>query len=507
MNLIKTLSFLLACLLSAPVTATNILLIDLSGSMEKDHKATRALAVARDVLPELVQTGPTAVWAFGSPSCGMLRSRSTPSTDLVAQQRLLAQLGGPKGHTPLSWSLREALTALKHSSEPRNLIIVSDGADSCGEDPCLTARQAGAKQAHITFYTVGVGMTTRNRDFKVLECVAGEGAANSIAVTAEVSQLSAVIEKIKDDIQREATRQAQSTLLVNVQDARGEPARLRFTVRDDHGNAHQGESGRPLTLPPGRYALSDPLPHTQTVVLAPGAQKQVLFKIPLGLLKTVSRCGDDLSITVSDPENRIVGTGNVGDEGLELPPGEYWLMLNRYPQRTPLSVTVVANRIQTVDLGGFGRVTVSATDAQGQSLKFPLAFYDDQDTRGNRATPVLNGETGLSLQLPAGIYNVQIAEESAPSSLLRGGENLSVTACQNQAVTLHQAAALRVCGDEGFVALHHDETGDRIRIPVNSLIPVEPGAVYNLQWPDGQEQWNQKMVRGLNQVNCPTGGK
>ena len=508
MNLLKP--FVLSTglgVLASSAHATNILLIDLSGSMKHDQKDQRALTVDEQVLPELVKTGPTAIWSFGG-RCRTLRASSEPGKDLHALQQTLGGLGKPNGHTPLSWAIRNALTTLKNSpkNKPRNLIIISDGNDTCGEDPCLVAGQEGAQQAQITFYVVGVGMTTRDKDFKVLQCAAGEGTPNSVAVTAKPANLKSVMEKIAGQIQRrtEPAQQENSTLLVVVNDARGQPARVRFTARHESGQVFQGESGSVLQIPPGRYTLAGNLPHTPEIALAPGARKQVTLDLPLGHLKTSTQCGDHLTFNVLDAQGQVIGTGNANDSELDLAPGEYSIMLKGYPDLEPKPVSVQANQSQAVDLGSFGAVTVSAKDASGNSLPLPLAFYDDRDPRGGSAPPVIRGETGRILRLPAGTYNVYVADESTPSSSLRGSENLTVQGCQEQKIDLHQAAALMVCGDSGSVVLYHDESGDQLTGSVNIPIGVEPGVVYNVKLPDDQILFNQKMHEGLNQIRCAT---
>jgi hypothetical protein len=488
--------------------ATNILLIDLSGSMKDGQKDQRALTVAEQVLPGLLKTGDTAIWAFGG-RCGALRASSAPGQDLPALQQTLRGLGKPDGHTPLSWAIRQALTTLKNApkNKPRNLIIISDGNDTCGEDPCQAAGQEGAKQAQITFYVVGIGMTTHDKDFKVLQCTAGEGTPNSVAVTTEPASLQAVMEKIERQIQRaaEPVPRENSTLLVVVNDARGQPARVRFTARHESGQVFQGESGSVLKLPAGRYTLAGNLPQTPEIVLAPGAREQVTLDLPLGHLNTSVQCGDHLTFNVLDTQGRVIGTGNTSDSGLDLAPGAYSIMLNGYPHLEPKPVVVKANQSQTVDLGSFGTVLLSATDAAGKSLALPLAFYDDRDPRGGSAPPVVRGETGMRLKLPTGTYNVYLAEESTLASQLRGGENLTVRGCQEHKTALRQAAALMVCGDSGSVILYHDQSGDQLTGSTNTPIGVEPGAIYNVQMPDGQMLFNQKMKEGLNQIGCAAG--
>lgn len=508
MNRLKWLVLSTGLGVSAPsVHATNILLIDLSGSMKDDQKDMRALSVAEQVLPELVKTGPTAIWAFGG-RCRTLRTSSEPTKDLRTLQQTVRELGKPDGRTPLSWAIRQALTTLENATKnrPRNLIIISDGNDTCGEDPCRVASQMGAKQAQITFYVVGIGMTTRDKDFKVLQCTAGEGTPNSVAVTAEPASLKSVMEKIAGQIKRDAesAKPENSTLLVAVKDARGQPAHIRFAARHESGQEFRGESGSVLKLPPGRYTLVGNLPPTPAIVLAPGAREQVTLDLPLGHLKTTVECGDQLTFNVLDAQGQVIGTGNASASGLDLAPGEYSIMLNGYPQLEPKPVTVKANQVQTVGLGSFGTITVSVKDASGKPLLLPLAFYDDRDPRGGSAPPVVRGETDMALTLPAGTYNIHLAEESTRSSQLRGGENLTVQVCQEQKIDLRQPATLMVCGGSGQVVLYHDERGEQLIGAANTPIGVEPGAVYNIQLPDGEMLFNQKMKDGLNRIECTT---
>jgi len=50
----------------------------------------------------------------------------------------------PKGKTPITRSVKEAFRLVKSRARPGTIILVSDGIESCGGDPCQTVRDAKA---------------------------------------------------------------------------------------------------------------------------------------------------------------------------------------------------------------------------------------------------------------------------------------------------------------------------------------------------------------------------
>lgn len=156
------------------------LVVDSSGSMAgpdpsggtKIDAARRALAGVLGVLPEASLVG---VRTYGGQYAD--RERGCTDTRLVvpvgplARSTATAALASlrPVGYTPLASSLRAAVADLP-TDRPRTVVLVSDGEETCGGDPCAVARELAGQGVGLTVDTVGYGVDTRTRD--QLRCVA-----------------------------------------------------------------------------------------------------------------------------------------------------------------------------------------------------------------------------------------------------------------------------------------------------------------------------------------------
>lgn len=78
----------------------------------------------------------------------------------------------PFGLTPLTYGLREAANDLVQSPGRKQIILISDGAETCGENPCLLVHQLTANGYDLKVDIVGVGL---KHDFDAksqLNCIA-----------------------------------------------------------------------------------------------------------------------------------------------------------------------------------------------------------------------------------------------------------------------------------------------------------------------------------------------
>jgi Mg-chelatase subunit ChlD len=87
---------------------------------------------------------------------------------------LIGEINGlsPKQGTPLAQAIQRAGRVASDSAESV-LVIVSDGADSCGGDPCATARALRAQKPNLTINVIDLADTPRER--QVLQCIASAG--------------------------------------------------------------------------------------------------------------------------------------------------------------------------------------------------------------------------------------------------------------------------------------------------------------------------------------------
>ncbi len=156
--------------------------LDSSGSMAaadpsggtKMEAARAALAGVVDALPEGAVVG---VRAYGGTYEDQARGCTDTrlvvpmgALDRTAARRALDGLQ-PKGYTPLAASLQAAADDLRGEG-PRRVLLVSDGEETCGGDPCEVARALDRDGVDVVVDTVGYAADEATRT--QLQCIAEE---------------------------------------------------------------------------------------------------------------------------------------------------------------------------------------------------------------------------------------------------------------------------------------------------------------------------------------------
>lgn len=78
----------------------------------------------------------------------------------------------PLGNTPIAYSLEQAAKDLPKKG-PRSIVLVSDGQENCGGDPCKVARDL--KKVGADFYVDVVGLQVDQKSRDQLTCIASAG--------------------------------------------------------------------------------------------------------------------------------------------------------------------------------------------------------------------------------------------------------------------------------------------------------------------------------------------
>lgn len=178
--MIRLIPALTALMLSvSPVFAdrVSVLVFDASGSMwnRVEGELTR-IEVARDVMGDYFgsrdQGQPLSVIAYGHNrrgDCGDIEviapMGQTPPAELEARLRSLM----PRGMTPLTASLALARDQIPPTAEAADIILVTDGLETCEGDPCALAASLAAEGIDIRAHVVGFGLTRAEVD--ALSCI------------------------------------------------------------------------------------------------------------------------------------------------------------------------------------------------------------------------------------------------------------------------------------------------------------------------------------------------
>lgn len=164
---------------AAPASAT-LIVLDASGSMRERIGGETKMVLAQRAVRELVEGLPPATilglvaYSHRRNECNDIELLVPPGPlDKVALLRAVDGLK-PRGPTPLSAALRFAATALEAEKRRATIILVSDGLETCGGDPCLTANELARMGPGLTIHAVGFDLTAKEaRNFACIATATG----------------------------------------------------------------------------------------------------------------------------------------------------------------------------------------------------------------------------------------------------------------------------------------------------------------------------------------------
>ena len=179
-----------------------MLVMDASGSMWGKISGRPKIAIARDVVRELMtnwdETLDLGLSAYGhrrKNDCGdiqTLRPVSKPKPGAVA--KLVDQLN-PKGKTPLSEAVKRAADSLKYEERQAIVILVSDGEETCNADPCAVGKALEAAGVDFTAHVVGFAIDKKKQ--AGLRCLAKQTGGSFFEASDAPSLLQALRGAIK----------------------------------------------------------------------------------------------------------------------------------------------------------------------------------------------------------------------------------------------------------------------------------------------------------------------
>lgn len=148
-----------------------VVIVDGSGSMRDPWSGTTRIDAARRSIRHVVDgmPPPVDIALVEFTSCTNIRRDkfySAPERPALVQEvdRL-----NPTGGTPLARSIERAGTITSGQAES-TVIVISDGEDTCGGDPCAAARAMKAKRPHMTINVVDI--SGGGAGSAALQCVA-----------------------------------------------------------------------------------------------------------------------------------------------------------------------------------------------------------------------------------------------------------------------------------------------------------------------------------------------
>ncbi len=206
MKRIAGLFFLLLSFLFA--TPKAMIIYDASGSMWGQIDGVNKVVIARDALRSVVEKWNPKVelglTAYGHRVKGDCNDIQTLiPIGRVDKKRMIDTVNAimPKGMTPIARSLRQVANSLRQYEDQTTIILISDGKESCDQDPCATARQLKAEGINFVAHVVGFNVNAATD--RQLSCIAkatgGEyfSAKNAASLTKAIKTIAKKVEKPK----------------------------------------------------------------------------------------------------------------------------------------------------------------------------------------------------------------------------------------------------------------------------------------------------------------------
>ena len=395
-------------------------ILDASGSMtaKLPNSSQTKIQVAKQVMSELVTQVPSnvkaALWIYGHRYPQEPKAKSCADIERVFP---LAQVNASAytqainkvntlGYTPIADSLTQAAKDLPAGDNQTNaIILVSDGEETCGGDPCKVAEALKASNSRVTIHVVGYNVEEVAR--KQLQCVANASGgmyrdASSADVLREALSGALKVADAKTFVRLETL--GPSNAQVKTKFALYKPGAKEYVA------SYNGWTDHPVA--PGTYDIViETLPRViySNVNIAEGSATTI--RLNVGAFEFASVAGETpnpYSVQLVDPATKT-------DLGYSLnpAPNPYYVLpgtfnLQLYPsvsQGTPSAIFTrteikslekITVRLGALDLRGINNDTVRP---------YSIVFYD---AASNQPIVSMTGTAPKMYYLAPGTYRIEL---------------------------------------------------------------------------------------------------
>ena len=171
----------------------------------------------------------------------------------LSRLRQFAEGVNPKGKTPISRSLRAALEDF--GDRPGEIILVSDGIETCDEDPCALVREWSARNVAIRVHVVGLGLEKKER--AAMQCIS-DAAGTPYHDARSADDLAAGFSQIRQAAREEEAAIGTEWRVLDIvaTNAAGEKMRVQGTARWEGGEPVKVSSNGHHKVPSGEVEVT-----------------------------------------------------------------------------------------------------------------------------------------------------------------------------------------------------------------------------------------------------------
>ncbi len=314
----------------------------------------------------------------------------TPYTDhsLSKLEKSLETMA-PLGMTPMHASMMLTVDEIKNMSGEKKIVIVTDGEDTCGGDPCKTAEKIKKDKLDITFYVIALGFQGNSDALQKMSCLGDDihMANDAESFSDAVTQVSSKINK-NQNLKVISPNPDSPVYLYRFEDGKKKLERIFYAKSEQ-------------TVPVGEY---------EAVVMFKPPYKFSKFKVPPGrkvVLRvegegevTVNFFDSHLRVQILDKNNKVMIKGK-SDEPMVVPTGKWKLRIFREPFYELLDPNyyVYPNSKQNFDVYGVGVTRVDAQGVQG------VYVYNGENKLIDYTL------SGSPFVLKAGVYSIHVNDK------------------------------------------------------------------------------------------------
>lgn len=435
---IKGLYFLLLILLvgsmamaqdKKPQPKTRILfLLDASGSMLAKWENSDRMEIAKNMLTNLVDSldrynnVEVALRVYGH-QFGRERNDCKDTKlevpfaaeNAVTVKKKLQQII-PRGNTPITYSLEQSANDFPEEKNARNVIImITDGIESCGGDPCATSLALQQKRIFLRPFIIGIGIEAQYE--KQLSCIGQYFNAADVKtfenvlseiVTQALTPTTVSVELLNDQGKAEES----NTNMTFINSLTGLPEYNYVHYLDSKGKTDILDVD---ALMPYHLVVNTVPPVVERdLQLKPGRHNVVKVKAPQGELylrqNGPSAYGQLSALVYKSDADRALNVQVFGSRQKYLT-GKYDLEVLTLPRTYLKGVEIKQGQANTIDITPPGQLAISS-QMQGYGSIYELSENGQQRWLYN--LPEDNSKISLALQ--PGKYRIVYRIKSAQSS-------------------------------------------------------------------------------------------
>ena len=337
-----------------------------------------------------------------------------------------------KGTTPIAKSLEEAAADFPLDNSRNIVILITDGKEECGMDPCAVSRLFAKKGIILKPFVIGIGLDKSWKDN--LDCV---GTFFDAANERDFSNiLNIVISHVVDN----------TTTQVNLLDSLGNPTETdvpltfydNFTDIVKYNFVHTMNSmGNPDTMiidPVLKYkdiAHTIPPLESEIITIQPGKHTIIPLKTPQGKLKIIINTKEDYQFIIRKKgERETINVQNINTTQKYLT-GFYDIELLTLPRQYFNNIRINQNQLTKLQLPSTGLVNI-LLPANG----YGGVYLND----GDKLTEIykFNGESNqYKLTLLPGKYTVIYRAKSSKKYIYTNEETFVIKSGKSQLIKIY----------------------------------------------------------------------